>query len=243
MRTIDFDQFWPSPPEVSALSADDQQAMAHTPNRIADTYQPRRLRTAVTGVILTSDFFRPENFSLRAESIIATVRGAWLSVRPRGTSFLHTFDVNAAAWLSMGFVCGVISWHAVGFWGFVSASVLHNTARPIDSVAAMLPQSQLAPSPQITTGSLPSFHPKPGACMALSIDHDTGATLSQHCNGGDTPLRDAGRRRRGDRLISVQARMNDAGKWAAATMATPDVSEQAAPLLDSDFDLTITAAP
>jgi hypothetical protein len=168
----------------------------------------------------------------------------------RAAKFLRSFDPQAAVWLSLGFMAGMVAWHAVGFWGFVSDTVLHGPDRgsQVSSQISAAPPASIKTTTvksmtvdHITTGSLQTFSPRAGACMALTRDVTTGETLALTCAGDTQPMRDAGRRRRGDRLATAGSRMQDQTAWRAAT-ALDEIASQDPPA-ESDFDLTLSPAP
>lgn len=253
MRTFDLDQFWPLPPVVQAAEARAPASLAADAGPLDLIDVPAASAAAAdtgdTDAVTTYGQVRPLSSFADVEPFVVTRPGPVLFLRPI-QRFFSAFDSQAAVWLSTGFVAGMVSWHAIGFWGFVSASVLSSpTARePVQIAAHAAPQASSLPS-QITTGSLPTFVPLPGACMALTVDRTSGATVAQTCNLGDQPMRDAGRRRKADRLPGAEVRLQAPSVWASATTATPAPNEltvedrQAAPVEASDFDLRLRVDP
>lgn len=191
---------------------------------------------------------------LRTEAAPVQLQGAANTLYRRAAKFAKSFDPQAAVWLSVGFMAGMAAWHAVGFWGFVSDTVLNGPDRG-SQISSHMPATPTASIPgsikttpvksmqvdQITTGSLQTFSPRAGACMALTRDLMTGETSAVACDGDTQPMRDAGRRRRGDRLTTAGSRMQDQTAWRAAT-ALDDIAPEAPPL-EKDFDLTLSPAP
>ncbi|MEQ1653603.1 MAG: hypothetical protein ABL897_14035 [Hyphomicrobium sp.] len=162
---------------------------------------------------------------------------------------MRTFDPQAAAWLSLGFMAGMVAWHAVGFWGFVSHAVLNGEPRSSSILIAAKRLPPTTPAAPLITGSLPSFKPQPNACLNLILDRETGSTLTNTCRIDDQPLRDAGRRQRGDRMPVPLARIDNTEVWTSATTAvvpeagpTPSI-EPVSQISASDFDLSLTDAP
>ncbi|NOT70220.1 MAG: hypothetical protein HOP09_02740 [Hyphomicrobium sp.] len=282
MRTLDLDQFWPLPSsglksvaaalttpvaraETAAITDDADAQLA------ADLAADSAPEGPFDALEIADDEVAPRaDRDTDTEAVPFALAGAGAAVRQRARSaqaFFRSFDVHAAGWLSMGFVAGMVSWHAVGFWGFVSQSVLNGPGRSPAQIAAqpttvtektLLQPAQVSSSlanasqtgtSQITTGSLPTFVPLPGACMALTVDRTTGATVARTCDVGEQPMRDAGRRRKGDRMPGAEARLQEPTVWASATTATPVENAltaqdlQAAPPAEQDFDLRLRVEP
>lgn len=272
MRTFDLDTLWPSLPMLSANSgaARDSAGMAvetlsvsaplGVPDRVADG-----ARTFSTGDVAldVSPTVYEDTIPQRIASAAAR-RGSW-AIR-----FVRSFDPKAAIWLSMGFASGMVAWHAVGFWGFVSASVFNGpgtatviaetpSARPLVNFKSIITTSSTASAPMttgtmntapmntglMTTGSLATFSAQPKLCVALAIDRATGATAAKPCGADDQPMRDAGRRRRADRMAGIEARLQNAGSWATDTQteapSASAASAQTNAVSDGDFDLTLAS--
>ena len=276
MRTFDLDQFWPSLPVRSpdAVGARDgwlvavetDNGTAVRPARAFDTPSPdarspdESYRSMIAPQGLGLDVAPPVYDHTPAQRIA-------LELARRGLSalrFMRGFDPKAAIWLTMGFMTGMVSWHAVGFWGFVSATVLNGPgktsiaandsapARPLVNFKSIVTTSSGTPASDITTGSLATFSPQPALCVALVADRATGVTSATPCGADNQAMRDAGRRRRSDRMAGVEVRLQNAGSWATDTQAeTPDASAATAEtkaetkaqtntLSATDFDLTLT---
>lgn len=247
MRTFDLDPFWPFPQSPD----DDGGDSAHvTASALKRTYPVGGNAGRVP--LLWDDAVRetakPLTGSVHARgTLLASERmhRASIFLRRHGVDFFSSFDPKAALWLSMGFVAGMVSWHAVGFWGFVSHAVLNGGDHSVQIASTPAPPAAraepFAVSP-IVTGSLAPNAAPTGACMALAMNRSNGATSASKCNADAQPLRDAGRGRRTDRLLSVDDRLQDKTAWTAATAVdqkAPGESLQQLPA-ESDFDLTIT---
>ncbi|MDP1909685.1 MAG: hypothetical protein Q8K85_15410 [Hyphomicrobium sp.] len=95
---------------------------------------------------------------------------------------------GAALWTTIGFVCGAVFWHAVGFWNFVGDIAFNPNG---DSTAALSPAQQ---DGAIVTGSLPSvYRVNPASCTSLELDRQSNRTVVRPCPGDGLALRlDAG---------------------------------------------------
>lgn len=249
MRTFDLDQHWPAlaarVPQNSGRAEDVRLATAgKTGDALASA--PPSLGSTVP---LSNDGleFATENAELARSARVAA--GLRTGVA-RSYRFVRGFDPTAAVWLSMGFIAGMAAWHAVGFWGFVSATVLKDPDRsPAVAVQSAPLQPRVHFNSVITTGStMPAstatFSPQPSACLALVVDRTSGATNAVACRADQQPLRDAGRRKRTDRMPGIEARLQNAGSWATDTraeVATSRDGDGRGTLNDRDFDLTVVS--
>ena len=95
---------------------------------------------------------------------------------------------GAALWTTVGFVCGAVFWHAVGFWNFVGDIAFNQGG---DSAAALSPAQQ---DNSIVTGSLPIvYRVDPASCTSLELDRQSNRTVVRPCPGDGLALRlDAG---------------------------------------------------
>lgn len=236
MRTLDLDQFWPFDPEpVGERAATAVGTIKHS----GAPLPPPLAKPLFTNTNPRQPLFdfgpHPSDATARlSAAIFAATAGKYQN---RARTFLRTFDAYAASWASIGFVSGMVAWHAVGFWGFVSQTVLaHNdVASPSAYVREAAPQ-RAAPAP-ITTGSLPATAGNASACVALVIDRVSGVPTTAPCPAGARPLKDAGRQRRGNLGAGEHARLENADTWAAATAL--DNNQIAAKPNPADFDLTL----
>lgn len=168
-------------------------------------------------------------------------------------------DFTPIVWGGAGFLAGVLAWHMVGFWVFVSDVVLNandTRARTLEAllpslsspaasqkVMSRIPESSVIPAPQAlksaTTGT--QF-----ACVSLALDRAAGITNAQVCKGSNSDLRDAGFNRRTDRL-ALRPRLQDPVAWTDTTAiqvsdAAPSISaeeEGLPPLSDADLKLDL----
>ena len=84
-------------------------------------------------------------------------------------------------WCAAGFFAGVLFWHAVGFWRFVSDVVL-------DSGPQLAPTKRAAAQPSRT--SLPTIYlVDPGHCTLLVLDRKTNSTEMRPCPQQELALR------------------------------------------------------
>jgi hypothetical protein len=90
-------------------------------------------------------------------------------------------------WTTIGFVCGAVFWHAVGFWNFVGDIAFN----PDGDSTAHSPAQQ---DDFIVTGSLPSvYRVDPASCTSLELDRQSNRTVVRPCPGDGLALRlDAG---------------------------------------------------
>lgn len=157
-------------------------------------------------------------------------------------------DCRPIAWTGLGFVAGILAWHVVGFWSFVSDVVLNaNDADPARGATALAPKpgetalepieraAIAAPSgfaagkppPKLATrlsGGLvvSPIEPAASSCMTLALDRGSGATAPVACADETIAgLRDAGYNVRSDRL-ALRPRLQDPLVWTGGTaVATP----------------------
>ena len=246
MRTFDLEQFWPA---RSTAQSDGTKTAAATAEALEN---PFNVSPRESGLLPSWASAMISDADIQELPKRAFARGIIEALRLHGEAIatLRAFDHKAAVWLSLGFVSGMIAWHAVGFWGFVSEAVLHRSAQDA-AIAAHTPARPFSGGDtSIVTGSLATFRPRPGTCMALSIDRANGITSAAPCIEDNQSLRDAGRRRRADRLTGIENRLDDKTAWATATERAPELTPAARasepPSPDhptaADFDLTLPAA-
>lgn len=128
---------------------------------------------------------------------------------------------HALAWAGLGFLAGVLFWHTVGFWQFLSdavlkegrAAVAHHEP-PASTVASQRPRVAVtSPAPQPRS-----------PCVALQLDRRSGTTASLPCHGRQWHFRHTGPTPRQD--LDVRARALASGGegqvagWSA-TVAGP----------------------
>lgn len=98
---------------------------------------------------------------------------------------------SAIGWCALGFVSGIVCWHFVGFWGFVSdvvfrASPNHRNATSTQQLVATGDRRKL----QTTVyGGIPTTdQSNAGACTLLQLDRNSGRTTALTCNEGAQPI-------------------------------------------------------
>lgn len=146
------------------------------------------------------------------------------------------------AWGGTGFLLGVIVWHFIGFWSFVS-TVVYRGPGPGTAVAGM-PAS--ASRPAVTAAAakrgenvLGSAPAQPSAaasasdCSVLALDRASGTTTLAGCADDMPPLQVVLSSPRGDRRTTIEARPSDRGLIidARAGFVSPD-----APIGDMTID-------
>lgn len=132
-------------------------------------------------------------------------------------------------WGGSGFVAGMLAWHVIGFWSFVSNVVLHADDPRAQTLEAFLPQlsaSETAQKAQSPVSSVGRQMAQPVAkqaaseaslaCVALSSDRGARGTSLSGCKGGASHLRDAGFNKRTDRLV-LKPRLQDPVAWSGST--------------------------
>lgn len=203
MRPLDTDEFWdstvpPMPiPELPAPASEDTRS-ANARRLDADwhTIAPTLMPPPGSSPVHASKPF-PEESPAQSLAHPAVTR--------------RLFDHSAVAWLAVGFVSGMISWHAVGFWNFVTETVLHEHA---DATAIAVTQPAGA---DIVTGSISPPEPPPADCVALVQMTPAGRTAALPCATAPRPLRDAGRNPRADRLATSTERLQSTAAWPATS--------------------------
>lgn len=132
-------------------------------------------------------------------------------------------------WGGLGFVCGALAWHAIGFWSFVSDVVLNTQdararSEPLlPHIAAGYPVTpsdqggaQHATTAAVAVKTTAASGLAKAVCVALVLDRQTGTTRTGDCEDTARDLRDAGFIRRSDRLASTP-RLQDANAWSGST--------------------------
>lgn len=170
-------------------------------------------------------------------------------------------DFTPALWGGAGFIAGMLVWHTVGFWTFVSDVVLNaNDPRartleaflpslaapaPAPKVMSRIPESAVITAPQALRTATAAT---PFACVSLALDRTAGITNAQSCKGSPAELRDAGFNRRTDRL-ALRPRLQDPVAWtdttavqvseAVSEAAAGSVAQELPPLADADLKLDL----
>lgn len=165
------------------------------------------------------------------------------------------------AWGGVGFLLGVIVWHFVGFWTFLSAIVFRgpepvsgvsdlstsSTAAAMPTVPAPNPRNRTASisakraetvfgtAPAQDAASQPSSH-----CTALALDRTAGTTTPTTCSIGDQPHRLVENSQRGDRAALSPARDTDWSVIVDAGTETAD-ADVSGGKLDANLDPRLAA--
>ncbi|MFA5902195.1 MAG: hypothetical protein WC829_24135 [Hyphomicrobium sp.] len=109
---------------------------------------------------------------------------------------------GAALWASLGFVCGAVFWHAVGFWTFMSELMFDRA----EATVAATYDTSTQPD-QIDTGSLPLiYRVDPASCVSLELDRNSNRTAARPCPPDGLALRLNSGEARGDLAILADNR-------------------------------------
>jgi len=119
-------------------------------------------------------------------------------------------DPTPFVWGGIGFCAGVLAWHLVGFWGFLTSLVQHHEPVAVSAPSAPLAVTAARASTVATAGTAKAADP----CVTLRIDRNTGDIQRDPCSAG--ALKDAGFVKRTDRLTQ-KPRMEDAAAWSDTT--------------------------
>jgi hypothetical protein len=130
-----------------------------------------------------------------------------------------------------GFVCGAVTWHAVGFWDFMRQVAFNDDTAVTVAEAAVQPgvrrdgplPSAIPPSALVTGSIHPRSRTVTLPCVALVRDRERGTTELAPCPHDTAPLRDAGRRQRADRAADFNERLANPNAWASATATAVEV--------------------
>jgi hypothetical protein len=83
---------------------------------------------------------------------------------------------GAALWAAVGFVCGAITWHTIGFWQFMSRLMFDDANNAVTVEAPVLNGSE------IETGSLPTIvNVDHKTCITLMLDRSSNQTAARPC--------------------------------------------------------------
>lgn len=255
MRTFDLDQFWIDAAPFKAANGkrpDVNRAPAVAPvaEAPASPYTlPSTQNAAKTDYHFGSYAIAPETFGTRG------TKPAEPQNAPGGSATALLYNAlrpsrSPISWAVLGFLGGVLAWHAIGIGGLFSNAASNTRAVPdAPATPARVETARAAPAaPSLQTGSLPSaqsiFNLDPRACMALALDRSSGATRTERCPDEPVPMRDAGRQRRGD--LVARARMPDSETWSTATAVetapVPPPAPSAGTLEPSDVNLEIQSS-
>lgn len=90
----------------------------------------------------------------------------------------RTYALAPVLWAVSGFVAGVVFWHLIGFWSMVSVAVLGERTVRVSEAPAIARHKAASP---IETGSVAS---RAMACVALTLNRQTGETRGTPCQTG-----------------------------------------------------------
>jgi hypothetical protein len=115
-------------------------------------------------------------------------------------------------WGLAGFVLGVVFWHFVGFWSFVSDVVFVGREDATPAPVVRRADSRPAGAARATA---PGIAPH---CVKLVMSRENGDTRAERCSLGEAQLVNAGTGVRADRAAAAQS----AG-WTATAESTTRV--------------------
>jgi hypothetical protein len=261
MRTLDLDHFWPNLnltlPETGRRPAANQASL-ETYRFVAPANTPKA--AAIAAKDFAIDPIRPyqpralQPKTVRRAALPATAKTAVPEVNPR--AFRVEIRNPSALWTFAGFAAGMLVWQVASIWDAPHDAVpsrpmaVARTAAPTQAPATR----RAMPSP-LTTGSIertthpigqPSMQPNaqalynldPKSCLALMLDRTSGATHIEKCADDQSPMRDAGRQRRGD--LAVLARNVDPKAWNRGTAIEAPQEPGVNTLQPGDFNLEIS---
>jgi hypothetical protein len=105
---------------------------------------------------------------------------------------------GAATASAIGFACGIVSWHALGFAG------LHIKAPANPEGGNAYALADVSGMSTLETGSLPSiYRVDPAACTSLELDRQSNRTVERPCPADGLALRLDGGDEREDLAILV----------------------------------------
>ena len=140
-------------------------------------------------------------------------------------------------WAGLGFVAGMLAWHVIGFWSFISDVAFNDSARTAAASSGRPQRSAAVHSHKL---GMRGVNPSNRNCLALAIDRTSGDAKPGACPVDETPLADAGRTRRDDLAFS-KPRLQDPQIWADVTAVEPENAPES--IDESAFDLTIRPGP
>lgn len=120
-----------------------------------------------------------------------------------GSSFL----ASGPLWAVVGFLCGAVFWHMVGFWGFVGELVSRGPSPEQRAASAMV------------SGA---------ACITLVLDRETGETRSESCPALIAALPDSRRNYRGSLTLEARARLIQPERWSITVSDTFEAAGEGA---------------
>lgn len=150
-------------------------------------------------------------------------------------------------WGGGGFLLGVIVWHFIGFWSFISTIVFRGPdpgpdpgAAPVSvSVAAARPAIAPAKRSQTVSGTAPAHVTVAASasdCSALVLDRSTGTTSLAACAGIQQPMRMVQFTQRADRHVPGQPADS---AWRVVVDADGDGPVTGRTVAETSIDATI----
>lgn len=150
------------------------------------------------------------------------------------------FDRTPLVWGGLGFLAGVLAWHALGFWAFVSDVVLNSndgkleTASPMPHLAKAAEHSFGKLTGKPVTAAVSPAKTSSGAgkgaasgaalCIEVAMDRTGGGIARKDCAASaQDGMRDAGYNRRSDRL-ALRPRLQDPVAWSGSTAVEAEAS-------------------
>lgn len=269
MRNLDLDQYWPiptrgasdaaremapesvSPPPISRATAPPPLPLAHDEPEA----QPDVLAAASAGWLDEPPLLTP-SASLQDDSGAMRIVAVETAPTPRSaanepsltareamasqTEPSKTWNLTPVIWGGSGFIAGMLAWHVVGFWSFVSNVVLNANDPRAQTLEAFLPKLaphgvQQASRPVTDAGKAlaqpaarQAVRERKFACVALALDRGAGGTTVSACPQGTAHLRDAGFNKRADKL-TLKPRLQDPVAWTGTTAVQVSAAAEEAP--------------
>lgn len=130
-------------------------------------------------------------------------------------------------WGGLGFVSGMLAWHVIGFWIFVSDVVLKGGEGNLKAEESLPGLASLSSGKIVVRAPSPA-KPVPDSdaarCVELVMNRQSGETRSIPCSASAQTMRDAGFDRHRDRAFLLP-RLQDASAWSNTTAVNPEVIE------------------
>lgn len=183
MQARDLDQLWPR-----HMPGEPSDARTQTPiaAQASDAPTDPTEAIALALVAATEARARCSDRALALETPIERLAGQETIKATAPPDRRHrsrrAFDRRAAAWATVGFLSGILFWHSIGFWHFISGIVWNDRAVEASVLHSKIP-TFVMPNLPLTTGSLPDSKDKAQSqsCMALGIDRASGIARSSNC--------------------------------------------------------------
>jgi hypothetical protein len=104
---------------------------------------------------------------------------------------------SPVTWCALGFFAGAVFWHFVGFWDFVSQTVLEGRPGAQQTISSADHSPNPKPSPRDAIQPIVTKH---ASCAVLALNRVTGETIMSVCTGDAWHHRQTGLGTRQDRL-------------------------------------------